>query len=459
MNHQKIFFWSITVALAGFLFGFDTVVISGADQALQALWEVELNLFGFPISKELFHGIVVMGTALIGTVFGAILGGIPTDALGRRKTLLGIGILYFVSAVGSALANDPYIFGLFRFIGGLGVGASTVAAPAYISEIAPPERRGRLVALYQFNIVFGILVAFISNFLLRDTGTEPWRWMIGAEAVPALIYTLMVFFIPNSPRWLLTHRGDREGAAKVLHLINPSENPESMIHEIERDHDMSDSSESIFYPRYRTLLILAFLIAFFNQLSGINAFLYYAPRIFEAAGLGASTALLSSIGIGITNLIFTLLGLYLIDRLGRKVLMYMGSVGYIISLGMVAVAFFMQWEGLAVPIFLFLFIASHAIGQGAVIWVFISEIYPNHLRAFGQAFGSSTHWVLAWLITTFMPALLASFSNPGYVFAFFAGMMVLQLLFVWRMMPETKEVPLEELHKKLLRGDSPATPF
>ena len=458
MNHQKIFFWSITVALAGFLFGFDTVVISGADQALQALWEVELNLFGFPISKELFHGIVVMGTALIGTVFGAILGGIPTDALGRRKTLLGIGILYFVSAVGSALANDPYIFGLFRFIGGLGVGASTIAAPAYISEIAPPERRGRLVALYQFNIVFGILVAFISNFILRDTGTEPWRWMIGAEAVPALIYTLMVFFIPNSPRWLLTHRGDRDGAAKVLHLINPSENPESMIHEIELDHEEADSSESIFQPRYRTLLILAFLIAFFNQLSGINAFLYYAPRIFEAAGLGASTALLSSIGIGITNLIFTLLGLYLIDRLGRKVLMYIGSVGYIISLGMVALAFFLQWEGLAVPIFLFLFIASHAIGQGAVIWVFISEIYPNHLRAFGQAFGSSTHWVLAWLITTFMPALLASFSNPGYVFAFFAGMMVLQLLFVWRMMPETKEVPLEELHKKLLRGDSPATP-
>lgn len=454
MNHQKIFFWSITVALAGFLFGFDTVVISGADQALQELWNVDLRLFGGSIhlSPELFHGTVVMGTALMGTVIGAILGGIPTDRFGRKKTLLGIGLLYFISAVGSALANDPYIFGLFRFVGGLGVGASTVAAPAYISEIAPSERRGRLVALYQFNIVFGILLAFISNYLLRGVGTEPWRWMIGAEAFPAFIYTIMVFTIPNSPRWLLTYKGDREGASEVLKMINLEEDPKVMLQQIEEDQNQVDKSESIFQARYRILLILAFLIAFFNQLSGINAFLYYAPRIFEAAGLGESTALLSSIGIGVANLIFTLLGLYLIDKLGRKILMYIGSVGYIVSLGMVAVAFFLSWQGLAVPIFLFLFIASHAIGQGAVIWVFISEIYPNHLRAYGQSFGSSTHWVLAWLITTFMPAVLARVSNPGYVFAFFSGMMVLQLLFVWRMMPETKGVPLEELQDKLLRN-------
>jgi len=233
-------------------------------------------------------------------------------------------------------------------------------------------------------------------------------------------------------------------------MINPSEDPEPVLAGMHTEKAPGGSNEHIFQPKYKYLVVLAFLIAFFNQLSGINAFLYYAPRIFEEAGLGTNTALLSSIGIGIANLVFTLLGLYLIDKLGRKVLMYIGSVGYIISLGMVAVSFFMGWGGMAVPGFLFLFIASHAIGQGAVIWVFISEIYPNHLRAQGQSFGSSTHWVLAALITLFMPTILANSGNPGYVFAFFAGMMVLQLLFVWKVMPETKGVPLEELQGMLL---------
>ncbi|GJM34119.1 MAG: MFS transporter [Saprospiraceae bacterium] len=440
MNHNKVLFWSITVALAGFLFGFDTVVISGADKQLQLLWE----------TNDLFHGFVVMSMALWGTVIGAFFGNIPADKLGRKRTLFWIGIFYFVSAMGSALSSDPYLFSFFRFIGGLGVGASTIAAPAYVSEIAPPEKRGRLVALYQFNIVFGILIAFISNYLLKDMGDSAWRWMVGVEAIPAFIYTLIVLFIPNSPRWLMSFKNDRENARKVLLMIDPSRDPEPVLNAMVEEEKNIVHGVGIYHPKFRLPLMLAFWIAFFNQLSGINAFLYYSPRIFEEAGLGASTALLSSIGIGITNLVFTLLGLYLIDKLGRKVLMYIGSFGYIVSLSLVATAFFLGWKGMFVPIFFFLFIAAHAVGQGAVIWVFISEIFPNHLRAKGQSFGSSTHWVLAALITIFMPALLSGTGNPGYVFAFFAFMMVLQLLFVWKMMPETKGVPLEELEKQLI---------
>ncbi len=434
---NKILLWSICAALAGFLFGFDTVVISGADQQLQEAWG----------TSDAIHGSVVMAMALWGTVIGAIFGGIPTNALGRKKTLLIIGALYFISAIGSALVDGPYIFAAFRFIGGLGVGASTIAAPAYVSEIAPQKDRGRLVSLYQFNIVLGILIAFLSNYLLRDTGSEPWRWMLGVEAIPALIYFLFVLVIPESPRWLIS-KGKIQQAEATLKIINPDINVQDKIMEIRMQAENKVSGENIFMKKYRLPLILAFLIAFFNQLSGINAFLYYAPRIFEEAGLGQSTALLSSIGIGVVNLLFTLLGVFLIDRLGRKKLMYIGSIGYIISLSLVSAAFFLNWGGYFVPIFLFIFIASHAIGQGAVIWVFISEIFPNHIRASGQAFGSSTHWLLAAIIPSLIPFLFSTV-GAGAVFAFFAFMMVLQLLFVIFMMPETKGKSLEELSAEL----------
>ena len=435
---NKILIWSITAALAGFLFGFDTVVISGADKDLQALWN----------SSDAFHGTIVMAMALWGTVVGAIFGGIPTNTLGRKKTLLIIGILYTISALGSALAYDPWTFAAFRFIGGLGVGASTVTAPTYISEIAPARDRGRLVSLYQFNIVFGILIAFLSNYLLNGIGAHAWRWMLGVEAFPAIIYTLFVLSIPKSPRWLVS-RSRTDEAKDVLRMINPNADVDQQLLQMSPDKEHA-KHETIFMKKYSFPLLLAFLIAFFNQLSGINAFLYYAPRIFEEAGLGESTALLSSIGIGVTNMVFTLLGLSLIDKLGRKTLMYLGSAGYIVSLSLVSAAFFFGWTGMAVPLFLFLFIAAHAIGQGTVIWVFISEIFPNHLRASGQAFGSSTHWVLAAIIPSLVP-LLFSGIGAGVVFLFFAFMMVLQLLFVIFIMPETKGVPLEELSKKLIR--------
>ena len=440
--NSKIFFWSITAALAGFLFGFDTVVISGADKKLQLLWN----------SSDAFHGSVVMAMALWGTVVGAILGAIPTDRLGRKQTLIWIGLFYLISALGSALANDPYTFAVFRFLGGLGVGASTIAAPAYVSEIAPAKDRGRLVALYQFNIVLGILIAFLSNYLLNDIGENAWRWMLGVEAFPALIYTLMLFTVPKSPRWLVS-KGRIEEAKTIVHSITPDEDSDDIITRLKLDNASHAVKEHIFMKRYRFPLMLAFLMAFFNQFSGINAFLYYAPRIFEEAGLGESTALLSSIGIGVTNLVFTLLGVFLIDRYGRKVLMYMGSIGYIISLSLVSMAFFLNWEGLAVPIFLFIFIASHAVGQGAVIWVFISEIFPNHLRANGQAFGSSTHWILAAIIPSTIPVLFATI-GAGVVFLVFAIMMVFQLLFVIFLMPETKGVSLEHLSSKLAHHDN-----
>ena len=439
--NNKILIWSITAALAGFLFGFDTVVISGADKKLQALWG----------SSDAFHGTVVMAMALWGTVFGAIFGGIPTNRLGRKTTLIWIGLFYFISALGSSLVNDPYTFAFFRFLGGVGVGASTIAAPAYVSEIAPANKRGRLVALYQFNIVLGILIAFLSNYLFRNIGENAWRWMIGVEAFPAFIYTILIFTVPKSPRWLISKNRNEEAKA-VLDIINPIGNSEKLMLEIKTESESHTEGENIFMKKYRFPLILAFLIAMFNQFSGINAFLYYAPRIFEEAGLGESTALLSSIGIGVTNLIFTLLGVFLIDRLGRKTLMYIGSIGYIISLSLVSMAFFLNWEGMAVPIFLFMFIASHAIGQGAIIWVYISEIFPNHLRASGQSFGTSTHWILAAIIPSMVPMLFSSI-GPGVVFMIFAIMMIFQLLFVIFMMVETKGLSLEELSKKLARNE------
>jgi sugar porter (SP) family MFS transporter len=435
----RFFFWAIVSALAGFLFGFDTVVISGAEQKIQSLWNLSAGMHGFAI-----------GSALYGTVLGSLFGGLPTDFFGRKKTLLSIGVLYVISAVGCAFADNVTMFIAARVIGGIGIGISTVAAPLYISEIAPPAYRGRLAGMFQFNIVFGILIAFASNALLAGIGENAWRWMLGVAAFPSIIYTVMCFGIPESPRWLIGRKGDRAAGVKVLKLIEP----EATSAQIEADADaiLAASSERVtstnFWTwRLRVPICLAFLIAFFNQLSGINAILYFAPRIFEMTGLGAKAALLQSVGIGVTNLIFTFVGLWLIDKIGRRTLLFIGSFGYIISLGLTAWAFFTQHYAI-VPACIFAFIAAHAIGQGAVIWVFISEIFPNRHRAEGQTLGSSTHWVFAALLTTFFPKMVSAFP-PGYVFAFFAFMMVLQLIWVKTMVPETKGVPLEQMQKRL----------
>jgi len=442
MTNKKLFIWALTSSLAGFLFGFDTVVISGAEQTIQSLWELSATVHGLAISM-----------ALWGTVIGALIGGWPTEKLGRRKTLLWIGILYFVSAVGSAYAPDVYTFMLARFIGGIGVGISTVAAPLYISEIAPPKHRGKLAGMFQFNIVFGILVAFLSNALLGGLGDNAWRWMLGVEAIPALIYAVMCFGLPESPRWLITHGGDRKGGIRVFQSIMPDATEvelNTLADEVESSVDKFNHAEKFFTSRLKLPIALAFYIAFFNQLSGINAILYFAPRIFKMTGLGESAALLQSVGIGVTNLIFTFVGLYLIDRLGRRTLLYVGSFGYIGSLGLCAWAFHVEYFAI-VPACIFAFIAAHAIGQGAVIWVFISEIFPNRNRAAGQSLGSFTHWIFAALLTLFFPKMVEAFA-PSVVFGFFCFMMVLQLVWVKIMVPETKGVPLEEMQQRLMRN-------
>jgi sugar porter (SP) family MFS transporter len=435
----RLFFWSLTSALAGFLFGFDTVVISGAEQKIQSLWGLSAGLHG-----------VAMSAALWGTVLGAMTGGWPTDRLGRRQTLLMIGVLYFVSAVWSALATDVWSFMIARLIGGIGVGTSTVAAPLYISEIAPPERRGRLAGMFQFNIVFGILVAFLSNALISGVGENAWRWMLGVEAIPALVYTVLCLGIPESPRWLIGVRKHREAGVEILKRIYPEQPPsevEMLADQIAAASEQTSAGEPFFTSRLSRPILLAFAIAFFNQLSGINAILYFAPRIFEMTGLEKQAALLQSVGIGVTNLVFTFVGLWLIDRLGRRTLLYIGSFGYIASLGTCAWAFFSETYAI-VPACIFVFIAAHAVGQGAVIWVFISEIFPNQYRAEGQALGSFTHWIFAALLTAFFPKMVAAFA-PGYVFLFFCGMMVLQLLWVKLYVPETKGIPLEDIQKQL----------
>jgi sugar porter (SP) family MFS transporter len=381
---------------------------------------------------------------------GALIGGWLNERFGRKPTLLWIGILYLVGAAGSGLANNVAVFIIARVLGGVGIGMSTVTAPLYISEIAPPKYRGRLTGMFQFNIVFGILVAYLSNALLAGLGQNAWRWMLGVAAFPSLAYSLLCLGLPESPRWLLGKGNDREAGIRVLRLIEPE------VSEARIQADASailaasaqEPSKGKFWTRQlRIPILLAFLIAFFNQLSGINAILYFAPRIFELTGLGAKAALLQSVGIGVTNLIFTFVGLWLIDRLGRRTLLFIGSFGYIGSLGLTAWAFFTQHYRI-VPACIFAFIAAHAVGQGAVIWVFISEIFPNRQRAEGQALGCSTHWIFAALLTTFFPKMVSAFP-PGYVFLFFCGMMVLQLFWVKLMVPETKGVPLEQMQERL----------
>jgi SP family xylose:H+ symportor-like MFS transporter len=442
---NKTWNWSLTVALAGFLFGFDTVVISGANAPIKELWQ----------TSAWFHGVFIMSMALWGTVLGSLGGGIPTKKLGRKKTLIWVGVLYLISALGSGLAPDPYSFSFFRFLGGVGVGASTVAAPTYISEISSAKSRGRLVALYQFNIVFGILIAFISNYLLDGVGgSNDWRWMLGVEAIPAALYCLLIFGVPNSPRWLAVTKNDTSGALQTLELIHgDSAIAKAELDAIVNHADESPDTQKVFSGKYNKSLLLAFLLAFFNQLSGINFILYYAPVILENAGFASSDSLLSSIAIGGTNLIFTFVGLYLIDRMGRKSLMYIGSVGYIISLAMVAYGFKTEASAGFNLFFILTFIASHAVGQGAVIWVFISEIFPNSVRAAGQAWGTGTHWVFAALITMLGEVVIEAFPE-WTVFAFFAAFMVLQLLFTHFMMPETKGVSLEELQDQLTTKDA-----
>ncbi|MBN9383271.1 MAG: sugar porter family MFS transporter [Chitinophagaceae bacterium] len=452
MKRNRLFQWSIVAALAGFIFGFDTVVISGANLPIKELWH----------TSPLFHGFFIMSAALWGTLLGSIFGGLPTERFGRKKVLYWIGVLFALSAVGSALAPSPYIFSFFRLVGGIGIGVSSVAVPTYISEISTPATRGRLGVMYQFNIVFGILIAFLSNYFLKGVGgANDWRWMLGVLAVPSVFYTLMVMSVPESPRWLVTKKNNPERAREIFLLmgVEDVDGEIASIRESLRYENSGSTPLEFFCSRHKLVIWLAFLIAFFNQLSGINFILYYAPEILSRIGFGAKDSLLNSIAIGGTNLLFTFLGLYLIDRLGRRQLLLAGSIGYILSLVMVAVCFAFHASPVLLMLFLLLFIAAHAVGQGAVIWVFISEIFPNNIRAKGQSFGASVHWVFAAVITLITPFFLDArdgvfADNPWPIFAFFAGMMVLQLVWVLTRMPETKGVSLEQIERDLTNLNS-----
>lgn len=525
--NSRLFLWSLTSALAGFLFGFDTVVISGAEQTIQALWEL----------NDFTHGLAI-SMALWGTVLGSVLGGYPTDKFGRKKTLVSIGVLYLVSAIWSGLAADVVSFMVARFIGGVGVGISTIAAPLFISEIAPPAVRGRLTGMFQFNIVFGILVALVSNAAIGSLdlfGENAWRWMLGIEAVPAIIFTLMCMTLPESPRWLISVAGRRDEAVQVLQAITP-EMPAAKVDQLAAEIEQAGGEDSdqrsvlgkLTSSRLRVSATIAFLVALFNQLSGINAILYFAPRIFGLTGLSSDSAVQQAIGIGVVNLIFTFVGLYLIDRVGRRTLLIVGSVGYILSLGLCALTFAINADnfriasdaielstsisdsaaadvitqqrlslsqslsdggltelplpavgdpelikaadyylaqsseasgdsGMIVLICIFAFIASHAVGQGAVIWVLIAEVFPNRDRAAGQSLGSFTHWIFAALLTLVFP-LAVGLLAPAIVFAFFAFMMVLQLAWVMTSVPETKGIPLEQVLAQLNRHLSQNSP-
>ncbi|MHA8076377.1 sugar porter family MFS transporter [Aquirufa sp. TARAVU-A1A] len=433
--NKHVIFWSITVGLGGMLFGMDMTVISGVEKTIKELWQLDDWTHGF-----------AMATALYGTVLGAAFGGIPADKFGRKKTLFWIGLSFLISSIGAALANDVNSFMVFRFLGGLGIGASSVVAPIYISEIAPAKHRGKLVISFQLNIVLGILIAYVSNYFISGLGENDWRWMLGIVGLPSLLFSILILFTPESPTFLLLHRKDQDGAKKVLDLVDPD--PKGTINRILSNQAKITTTERIFTSKYFKPLLLAFLFSFFNQLSGINAVLYYAPRIFEKAHLDKSSALLQSAGIGVANLIFTLLGWYLIDRVGRKVLMYIGSIGYIASLSLIAYSFSSDSFEF-VPMYIFAFIAAHAIGQGSVIWVFISEIFPNSVRASGMAWGSLTHWILAALITNFFP-IFTNILGESTIFTFFALMMVAQLAYVRFLMPETKGATLEDIESHIV---------
>ena len=435
---------SLIAALGGLLFGFDTAVISGTTEHLKEVFDLGGFWLGFTVSS-----------ALIGTIMGAMFASVPADWLGRRTTLVWIAFLYFVSAVGSALAWDWPSFLLFRWLGGLGVGASSVVAPMYIAEISPPQFRGRLVAITQFNIVFGILAAYMSNYgvALADLGQEEWRVMFGIEALPAAVFFALMFLNPRSPRWLVA-RGRSAEAAAVLEKVGAAD-VRKELQEIEESLAAmgARAMESVFQWKYRRPVLLAVAISTFNQLSGINALMYYAPHIFRMAGAETDASLAQAVVVGCTNLVFTMAAMLVIDKIGRRKIMVVGSIGYIVSLAATAAAFytygtdFTPFGGAVVLTSLMVFIASHAFGQGSVIWVYLSEIFPNSVRAQGQALGSFTHWVFAALISWTFP-MIAEVSG-GHTFAFYSSMMVLQLVWVLKVMPETKGVPLEELQKRM----------
>lgn len=427
-------------ALGGFLFGFDTAVISGAEKSIQQFW----NLSGF------WHGFTV-AVALIGTVIGALSAGKPADKFGRRNALLVVASLYLISALGSALSQMWVPFMIYRFLGGLGVGASSVIGPMYIAEIAPGDKRGKLVAMFQLNVVIGILMAYISNYIISLLADQhAWRWMFGVEGIPAILFFAFLFGVPATPRWLILKKKS-DKAREILKLFNIS-NLEEQVKIIEESiySERHVQSPKLFTKHLKIPIMLAILVAFFNQFSGINAIMYYAPRIFEVAGVARESALLQSVAIGLTNMFFTIIAINIIDKIGRKKLLLVGAAGLTVTLLMVSLDFLIASEpGTIVLIGLIGFIAFFALSQGTVIWVYISEIFPNRVRAKGQTLGSFTHWagaaIVSWVFPVF--AEIGHTTSTGYAFLLFTVIMVIQFIVVYKFFPETKGKSLEHIQE------------
>ena len=440
---------AIVAAVGGLIFGFDTAVISGANAALKVQFNLDDGGLGATVA-----------IATVGTIVGALVGGRSADYFGRRKLLFFIGILYVLGALGTALAPSHLVLMIFRFIGGIGVGLSSVCAPIYTAEIAPARVRGRLVGLVQFNIVLGILVAYLSNYIVAQIVHDPqiaWRWMLGVMVVPSVLFLVFLMTVPETPRWLMAKGHEEKAIAISRRLCNTVEESDEQIQEI-RDQLASAGSQAtlsqFFTRRYFKVIALAFFIAMFNQLSGINAILYYAPEVMKQAGADDNAALLMSVGVGLMNLIATMAALTVIDRIGRRSLMIVGSIGYLVSMGFLTAVMFMfqghfnSTSSTLVLVGLLVFIAAHAFGQGSVIWVFISEIFPTRVRGLGQSLGSLTHWVFAAITTYAFPPIIGAWGG-GWAFSIFLVCMFGQLVWVLTKMPETKGIPLEEMEDKL----------
>jgi len=426
---------ALIAALGGFLFGFETAVISGAEKTIQQLWTLNSFWQGFTVAAS-----------LIGTVLGSLITGMPAQKYGRKKVLVAIAIMYLLSAIGCASSSIWLLFITFRFIGGVAVGASSVVGPMYISEISPAHLRGRLAGSFQLNIVAGIFVAYLTNFLFAGIGDDAWRWMLGVMVVPAGLFAILVRTIPESPRWLILNHRDAE-AIPTMQKIGES-NVQQAIEDIKTS--VSQHTEQLFQKKYAKPIVFAVILAMFNQLSGINAIIYYAPRIFEMAGFDEAQAYLQPVYIGAANLCFTLLAMNFIDRFGRKTLLVIGSVGMIVFLGLTAFAFSGGTASSSVIVYLIGFIAFFAFSQGAVIWVFISEIFPNSVRSQGGSLGSFTHWIMAAIISWSFPVIVEGSANGGYYsFIFYTVMMALHLVFVLKFLPETKGRSLETIQKEL----------
>lgn len=441
-NMRTVYFLTAVAALGGLLFGYDTAVISGAIGFLQTKFELTAAMKGWAASS-----------AIIGCIFGAMVAGWASDKFGRKKVLILTAILFGISAIGSAIPANLTQFAIYRFIGGVGIGAASMVSPLYITELAPAKIRGKLVSYYQLAIVLGILLIFFVNSIIQASGDEAWnveygwRYMMGSEILPALLFLIAMFFVPESPRWL-TKEGREQEALTVLSSINGEARGAEILKEVKETlHEEKGTLKELFAGRFRKAIIVGIVLSIFSQVQGINAIMYYAPEIFKAVGTGTNAAFQQTVIIGVINVLFTFVAINFVDKMGRKTLLLLGGAGMGISLLMVGLAFQFGWTGYGLLIFILFYIACFAASYGPVTWVVISEIFPIKLRGVAMSVATFSLWVAVYLVTQMFPILLEE-AGPATTFWIFSGMSLLGFLFVWSQVPETKEKTLEEIERE-----------